>query len=53
MGTAITIEHVVRVRKNRLVVGVAPLHRDLDIDPVFHRVEVDDPIVERRLLLVE
>ena len=53
MGTAVAIEHVVRVGKNRLVVGVAPLHRDLDIHPVFYRMEVDDPLVKRGLLLVE
>ena len=53
MGAAIAIEDVVRVWENRLVVGVAPLHRDLHIHAVFDRVKVDDVVVERSLFLVE
>ncbi len=51
--TPVTVEHVVGVGKNRLVIGVAPLHGDLHVDAVFDGAEIDDLIVKRRLLLVE
>ena len=50
---AVALWNVVRVAEDIFLVRVIPLHRYLDLDVVEHHLDVDDLVVNRRLVLVQ
>src|SRR5690606_32588225 len=53
MGTTILLRDVVRVAVHVLLIGVIPLQSELDDDGTFLSSEVDDGVVDRRVVAVE